>query len=185
MRLTGSRESVTFLRSCTDTPRLCHHLPLIMNGRGFTSTTRTSPSAQSQSQPQSQSPNLPIESGVSCTKRPACYTIKTTASHGSSKDALALLQLITTPSTVLFDPRYTSQPRPNPAPPFRTFPPSPEGQKLAPTLPSTISIQNLDAEPPAAIMDKRHPSSFQQLEKLGEGTYATVSEHTQKGSVRS
>jgi hypothetical protein len=24
------------------------------------------------------------------------------------------------------------------------------------------------------IMDKRHPSSFQQLEKLGEGTYATV-----------
>ncbi|KAL8858249.1 MAG: hypothetical protein Q9178_005261 [Gyalolechia marmorata] len=27
---------------------------------------------------------------------------------------------------------------------------------------------------PKAIMDKRHPSSFQQLEKLGEGTYATV-----------
>ena len=25
-------------------------------------------------------------------------------------------------------------------------------------------------------MDKRHPSSFQQLEKLGEGTYATVSD---------
>ena len=24
-------------------------------------------------------------------------------------------------------------------------------------------------------MDKRHPQSFQQLEKLGEGTYATVS----------
>jgi len=24
-------------------------------------------------------------------------------------------------------------------------------------------------------MDKRHPSSFAQLEKLGEGTYATVS----------
>lgn len=23
-------------------------------------------------------------------------------------------------------------------------------------------------------MEKRHPSSFQQLEKLGEGTYATV-----------
>lgn len=23
-------------------------------------------------------------------------------------------------------------------------------------------------------MDKRHPNSFQQLEKLGEGTYATV-----------
>ncbi|KAL8781979.1 MAG: hypothetical protein Q9213_005763 [Squamulea squamosa] len=27
---------------------------------------------------------------------------------------------------------------------------------------------------PKAVMDKRHPSSFQQLEKLGEGTYATV-----------
>lgn len=24
---------------------------------------------------------------------------------------------------------------------------------------------------------KRHPNSFQQLEKLGEGTYATVSRH--------
>lgn len=27
-------------------------------------------------------------------------------------------------------------------------------------------------------MDKRHPSSFQQLEKLGEGTYATVGSQT-------
>jgi hypothetical protein len=27
------------------------------------------------------------------------------------------------------------------------------------------------------IMEKRNPSSFQQLEKLGEGTYATVCAH--------
>lgn len=31
---------------------------------------------------------------------------------------------------------------------------------------------------PVSNMDRRHPSSFQQLEKLGEGTYATVSQYT-------
>ncbi|KAL8811869.1 MAG: hypothetical protein Q9223_001433 [Gallowayella weberi] len=52
-----------------------------------------------------------------------------------------------------------SQPAQIPDPSFRKPPlPSASG-----TLPS-----------PKAIMDKRHPSSFQQLEKLGEGTYATV-----------
>ncbi|KAL8931337.1 MAG: hypothetical protein Q9211_007040, partial [Gyalolechia sp. 1 TL-2023] len=38
--------------------------------------------------------------------------------------------------------------------------------RSAPVYTSTDSIQ--------PKMDKRHPSSFQQLEKLGEGTYATV-----------
>lgn len=114
-------------------------------------------------------------SGVSCTKHPACYAFNTTASHGS-KDALEILESLATPASLLFDPRYTSRRRPSPAPPFRTFPPSPREQRLAPALPSTISIQNLDNEqPPVEDMDKRHPSSFQQLEKLGEGTYATVS----------
>ncbi|KAL8992339.1 MAG: hypothetical protein Q9169_007178, partial [Polycauliona sp. 2 TL-2023] len=50
--------------------------------------------------------------------------------------------------------------KPNHLPKFPTAPYLP---KASSTLPS-----------PQAIMDKRHPSSFQQLEKLGEGTYATV-----------
>lgn len=34
-----------------------------------------------------------------------------------------------------------------------------------------VTRQRVDRPP---TMDRRHPSSFQQLEKLGEGTYATV-----------
>lgn len=45
---------------------------------------------------------------------------------------------------------------------------------------SSISVRNLgggsgSTTPLVPTMDnRRHPSSFQQLEKLGEGTYATV-----------
>jgi hypothetical protein len=43
---------------------------------------------------------------------------------------------------------------------------------------SSISVRNLGEGqiiPVVPTMDnRRHPSSFQQLEKLGEGTYATV-----------
>jgi negative regulator of the PHO system len=98
----------------------------------------------------------------------------TTASLYGSKDALAILEKTITPSSLLFDPKYTSRERPSPRPPFRTFPPSPKAERLPVSIPSTISVQNLDKEEPVAAMDKRHPSSFQQLEKLGEGTYATV-----------
>ncbi|TVY46444.1 Negative regulator of the PHO system, partial [Lachnellula cervina] len=89
-------------------------------------------------------------------------------------DAFTILNNLCTPASLLFDPRFTSRQRPSPQPPFRTFPPSPTAQRLPPSLPSTISVQNLAAEEPFTKMDKRHPSSFQQLEKLGEGTYATV-----------
>ncbi|KIW73430.1 serine/threonine-protein kinase pef1 [Phialophora macrospora] len=50
--------------------------------------------------------------------------------------------------------------------------------------PASVLFQGTTAPPPARTnvqdrrsytdMDRRHPSSFQQLEKLGEGTYATV-----------
>lgn len=40
---------------------------------------------------------------------------------------------------------------------------------------SNISVRSLGGGNKIEPMDKRHPSSFQQLEKLGEGTYATVS----------
>ncbi len=99
-----------------------------------------------------------------------------TASDGSIDTALAILSQISTPSSILFDPRYTSLQRPSALPPHRrTFPPSPTAERRPPPqVPSTISIQNLDIEDKISDMDKRHPSSFQQLEKLGEGTYATV-----------
>ena len=100
--------------------------------------------------------------------------IFTTASLYGSKDALTILHQICTPASLLFNPKYTSRERPSPLPPFRTFPPSPTAQRIPFSVPSTISVQNLDKEESKATMDKRHPSSFQQLEKLGEGTYATV-----------
>jgi len=43
-----------------------------------------------------------------------------------------------------------------------------------PPPPCTRDRQQQPPQP--ANMDRRHPSSFQQLEKLGEGTYATVSQ---------
>ena len=98
----------------------------------------------------------------------------TTASSYGSKDALHILDEVCTPASILFNPTFTSRQRPSPAPPFRTFPPSPTAIRLPHSLPSTISVQNLDPEESKEAMDKRHPSSFQQLEKLGEGTYATV-----------
>lgn len=116
----------------------------------------------------------PSPSICSCKKHPSCYTTSTTASLGS-KDALAILNQLCTPAQILFDPRFTSRKPPSPLPPFRTYPPSPTTERVPFTVPSTISIQNLSTEDPPVEMDKRHPSSFQQLEKLGEGTYATVS----------
>lgn len=99
-----------------------------------------------------------------------------TASDGSIDTALVILSQITTPSSILFDPRYTTRQRPTAFPPHtRAFPPFPTTDRRSPPqVPSTISIQNLDIEDNTSTMDKRHPSSFQQLEKLGEGTYATV-----------
>merc|ERR1711939_1147219 len=104
---------------------------------------------------------------------PSQFNFFTTASL-KPKDTLAILNQLCTPSSLLFDPRYTTRLPPSPLPPFRTFPPSPTAQRLPFSVPSTISIQNLNTEEEPAEMDKRHPSSFQQLEKLGEGTYATV-----------
>lgn len=64
---------------------------------------------------------------------------------------------IETVGSVLFDPSFTSRPQPEPRPHFIVD----------------------EASSTAASMDgKRHLSSFQQLEKLGEGTYATVSPST-------
>lgn len=103
-----------------------------------------------------------------------CFSVNT-ASYASNDAALNILSQLSTPSSILFDPQFTSRQKPSPAPPFRTFPPSPTTERRPPQVPSTISLQNLESESSTREMDKRHPSSFQQLEKLGEGTYATVS----------
>lgn len=54
---------------------------------------------------------------------------------------------------------------------------SPGSVLFAHQPPPPITVQRLQefTPRPNASMDRRHPSSFQQLEKLGEGTYATVS----------
>jgi hypothetical protein len=123
-------------------------------------------------------PNKGASSRRSCgdnRSHPTSCALFTTASLHGSKDALDILNQICTPASILFDPKVTSRQRPSPSPPFRTFPPSPALARAFFSVPSTISVRNLDDTEPPVEMDKRHPSSFQQLEKLGEGTYATVS----------
>ena len=68
-----------------------------------------------------------------------------------------------TAGSTLFDPRHTSQPQP---PPVARFAISGIPDRQA-TTPTQLHTRTMDG--------KRHAASFQQLEKLGEGTYATVS----------
>lgn len=160
-RTMGQGELHSLLPSSTASsaspPRPLHHLPLPHRPRP-TTPTPVEPASHHWSL-------LPHSS------RPTCHTLDTTA---STSYALALLDEIATPASILWDPRYIVRQRPAASPPYYTFPPSPAAKTLVHSLPSTISVQNLDHEEPTADMDKRHPSSFQQLEKLGEGTYATV-----------
>jgi len=99
-----------------------------------------------------------------------CYSLSNTntASIESAQEALDLYNSLATPAALLFDPRHTDQTKPDPVPPFRTYPPSPLSHTQPPTVPSTISIQNLDIAFSEFSMDKRHPSSFQQGE-IGRG----------------
>ncbi|KAF9735217.1 hypothetical protein PMIN06_008977 [Paraphaeosphaeria minitans] len=80
---------------------------------------------------------------------------------------------LTTASAILFDPQHTSRP-----PPRKLNLTHADTLSVANRTDSSISVRNLgggQTAPFAPTMDnRRHPSSFQQLEKLGEGTYATV-----------
>ncbi|KAI9677965.1 MAG: negative regulator of the PHO system [Bathelium mastoideum] len=84
---------------------------------------------------------------------------------------LSIAEQLTTASAILWDPRYTAR-----RPPPPTLKPTHVGTlSLNDRSDSTISVRDLGAGQQIVEMDnKRHPSSFQQLEKLGEGTYATV-----------
>ncbi|RVX72473.1 Negative regulator of the PHO system [Exophiala mesophila] len=79
----------------------------------------------------------------------------------------------------------TSSHHSHPSQSSRPNPPSLTAQQLAERVisPGSVLFQHSVSAPSArrrvpergnTAMDRRHPSSFQQLEKLGEGTYATV-----------
>ncbi|XTI84914.1 Pkinase-domain-containing protein, partial [Cenococcum geophilum] len=83
---------------------------------------------------------------------------------------LAIANQLTTASAILWDPKYTCRP-----PPGKLRPTHVRTLSLDDRTDSSISVRNLGGgRHIPAIMDRKHPSSFQQLEKLGEGTYATV-----------
>ncbi|KAF2476319.1 Pkinase-domain-containing protein [Lindgomyces ingoldianus] len=83
---------------------------------------------------------------------------------------LHIANQLTTASAILWDPKYTSRPQPG-----KLRPTHAGTLSVANRTDSSISVKNLGGGRTVPIMDnRRHPSSFQQLEKLGEGTYATV-----------
>jgi hypothetical protein len=131
---------------------------------------RSSPAA-SPATPASTSTSSPSPSSfpaLRCDRHLTCYS---TASLHGSPDTRALLDTFCTPASLLWDPRYTSQQRPSFTPPLRTW--SSPAVRRRPRLIVTVD-DDVDTDESIDEMDKRHPSSFQQLEKLGEGTYATV-----------
>lgn len=112
-----------------------------------------------------------------CTPPTHLYTPSiTTASSAPAPDCsstppplLHIASQITTAGAELW--RYTDRPPPG------SLKPAIAGTFAVPfRTESSISVRNLgDGEAIQQSMDsRRNPSSFQQLEKLGEGTYATV-----------
>lgn len=102
------------------------------------------------------------------------------ARSSRSSSPLRIASQLTTASAILWDPKFTSRAPPGSLRPVHA------GTLVPPhRTDSSISVRNLgdgdangDTAPIVPTMDnRRHPSSFQQLEKLGEGTYATVGRH--------
>ena len=90
-----------------------------------------------------------------------------------SSSPLTIANQLTTSRDILWDPKFTRQE------PLKTrLHPTHVGTTLAlnpgQRTDSNISVRSLGGGRRIELMDKRHPNSFQQLEKLGEGTYATV-----------
>lgn len=77
---------------------------------------------------------------------------------------------MTTARATLWDPKYTRKE----APDIHLYPTHVGTLSIGNRTDSNISVRSLGGGSKIEPMDKRHPSSFQQLEKLGEGTYATV-----------
>lgn len=96
-----------------------------------------------------------------------------TTTTTSSSSPLTIANQLTTSRDILWDPKFTRQE------PLKTrLHPTHVGTTLAlnpgQRTDSNISVRSLGGGRRIELMDKRHPNSFQQLEKLGEGTYATV-----------
>ena len=92
----------------------------------------------------------------------------------TSSSSLSIASQLTTSREILWDPKYTRQ-----EPLEIHLHPTHVGTLAVGSLAgqrtdSNISVRSLGGGRRIEAMDKRHPSSFQQLEKLGEGTYATV-----------
>jgi hypothetical protein len=119
--------------------------------------------------------------GYCIPRRGEAFSSSTTASHGlqprADPESRPPSRTITTAGSVLFAPAHASPLRP---PPIARF-------AISGGLdhPTNTPPQPARAQPRTETMDgKRHAASFQQLEKLGEGTYATVSQHLQPGLTR-
>jgi negative regulator of the PHO system len=83
---------------------------------------------------------------------------------------LQIANQLTTARATLWDPKYTRREPPD----IRLHPTHVGTLSVGNRNDSNISVRSLGGGNKIDSMDKRHPSSFQQLEKLGEGTYATV-----------
>ncbi|KAF2192686.1 Pkinase-domain-containing protein [Zopfia rhizophila CBS 207.26] len=112
------------------------------------------------------------------TRPSTTFVAKTAQSPSSAEQSrsstqpsqLQIANRLTTASAILWDPKYTSRP-----PPGKLKPTHAGTLSVANRTDSSISVRNLGGGQHIPVMDNRkHPSSFQQLEKLGEGTYATV-----------
>jgi negative regulator of PHO system len=106
------------------------------------------------------------------TAQPAPASANT--SPDDPRSTLRIASQLTTASAILWDPKFTARP-----PPVSELKATHAGTLAVPNrTDSSISVRNLGEGqiiPVVPTMDnRRHPSSFQQLEKLGEGTYATV-----------
>lgn len=102
-----------------------------------------------------------------------------TASHESSPTTSpidtprALLRKTITVGSVLFDRAYTSRRQPSPTAHYIIY--DLDGNPSSTLQTTTSAPDSHRQQGHKNTMDgKKHPSSFQQLEKLGEGTYATV-----------
>lgn len=89
-----------------------------------------------------------------------------------SSSSLVIASQLTSASDILWDRRVTNRP-----PPVGLRPTHVGTLTTSNRTDSTISVKDLGGGGVSVLspMDQRHPNSFQQLEKLGEGTYATVS----------
>lgn len=107
----------------------------------------------------------------SATLQPPATTSRPAVSRASTaEDKLEVLSTLTTARDTLWDPKFTRRE----APDIRLQPTHVGTLSVGDRTDSNISVRSLGGGSKVSPMDKRHPSSFQQLEKLGEGTYATV-----------